>query len=207
MPAALAWLLLGLVLLLAAVLAIPLEVRFMMRRRRAFRGSVRVSWLFGWVQGGTFGSAADAASGTDATGPDAAPWSAHRARLRRFLVVARTPGLPSRFLRLLKRLLRSVQLDVDGEGRFGLEDPADTGQVYGALAAVTACVPAWGPQTRIQPDFTGPRLEFEVRGRARVIPLRSLLPILGFLLSPVAIRAGWRAARAGRAPSPRKGRT
>lgn len=200
MLAAIAWLTLAVVILLVALLAIPLEVRFALRRRQTLQGRVHVTWLFGRVRAGG-GESRRREKARDAEEPsrrDApVPWKSQRARLRRLVAVARTPGLASRLLRLSKQLVASVQLEAEGEGRFGLEDPADTGRVYGALAAVTAWLPAPVAGSRIEPDFSGPRLEFELRGRARIVPLRSLGPLIAFLVSPAALRAAWRAARAG----------
>jgi hypothetical protein len=110
------------------------------------------------------------------TGRRRPPGRARRAKkvMRR---AASAPGL-------LLGLLRPIHLErLAVEADIGLDDPADTGQLYGLLSAVNRARP---PGSRIsvavRPDFTGPRASGELDAMLSFVPLAFV---------PPAVRLGW----------------
>jgi hypothetical protein len=74
---------------------------------------------------------------------------------------------------LIRGILSSVRLDrLTLAGRIGLDDPADTGQVWGLLVPLIQILR--GPRRRIDlaPDFSGPCLDLEATGEIAILPLR-----------------------------------
>ncbi len=94
--------------------------------------------------------------------------------------------LPIRnIFRLVVELLRQFRIVwIRGEGEFGLDDPADTGTLYGILASVIyAGRHAADIDLDIRPDFGKSCLSGRIDTAVDVIPLRLLPPVLRF---------GWR---------------
>lgn len=89
--------------------------------------------------------------------------------------------VPAGLLDLALGILRAVRLGtLTLRGRIGLEDPADTGILWGRLAPFVHALS--GPRRRIDvaPDFTGPRLDLEGRASIVVSPPRLLRAGLAF---------------------------
>ncbi len=87
-------------------------------------------------------------------------------------------ALPRLFLDLLSKFrIRSVQ----GRVRIGLSDPAATGSVFGVLSGLShAVAPATGTVLVVQPDFDGPALELEGDAVVDIGPLSLAGPLLSF---------------------------
>jgi hypothetical protein len=68
--------------------------------------------------------------------------------------------------------------------RAGLDDPADTGMLWGALAPLLAAADNHPGSIELEPDFA--KSCFELRGRCRftLVPMRYLLVLVVFLLNP-----------------------
>jgi len=98
----------------------------------------------------------------------------------------RGPGRAGRMIaaapQLAAGLLRPIHLDhVRVDADIGLEDPADTGHLFGLVAALNAARPsARAVSVTIRPDFTRPRLSGEVDARLRVVPAAWIGPCLRF---------------------------
>ena len=82
----------------------------------------------------------------------------------------------------LLRPIRLMRLHLDAD--IGLGDPADTGQLYGAMQALLRPLrlPS-GASVVVRPDFTGPRTEGTLDAEFQVAPVAFLPPLLAF---------GWR---------------
>jgi hypothetical protein len=124
----------------------------------------------------------------------------HRVRrLRSGWAALRSPGFVSRCVRLVQELLRVVlpdalRLHVQG----GLDDPASTGELYGAMFAVTGWLQPGRWEVRFEPDFDGASLSGAGAGSWRVRPGALLWPVATFAAAPAVWRAGWAAWRARR---------
>ena len=190
------------VLLIMALLAIP--VRFVVRLERTdrVRTSGRVRWLFGLadVPFGEEESTREKPAPRPAPAPVARSvgrhWSGSHAAAG--LAALRAKGFLRRAVRLLVALVRRItweELSLCAE--FGLDDPADTGRVYGALAPVFLTAAARGVDVRCEPNFLRTCLEGSCATTLRVVPLSVLAVVAQFVLSPPVWRAAlaWRAAR------------
>lgn len=72
-----------------------------------------------------------------------------------------------RYIRYIFRILKPGQLE--GCIRFGMEDPAATGEILGALAVM---LPLYQNYLAIYPDFTGKCLEAELQGKGKLYLFR-----------------------------------
>lgn len=95
------------------------------------------------------------------------------ARIRRGILAA--PDLLAGLLRPIR--LERLALDAD----IGLADPADTGQLFGFIAAVNHSRPAASAVSiEVRPDFTGPRASGELDAVLSFIPVAFVPPGLRF---------------------------
>jgi len=79
---------------------------------------------------------------------------------------------------------------LDVEVSFGLKDPACTGIITGFLhAAGLSCT---GHNIRWTPDFTGQIFDWDFKGKAALIPVRLIPPIVRCISNQQLLRSGWR---------------
>jgi hypothetical protein len=191
--------LLGLALLL---LAVPVDLEFRLEGIEPLSGQLRVRWLLGLVRL----SVPVPRAGEPAPGPRAKPRAARvrarpraRGRGRGVLAALGQAAFRRRVARLLGDVVRAVHLRrLRLLVRIGLDDPADTGRLWGLMGPLGALARLRNAEVRVEPDFAEPVLAFEADGRARLVPLRFLGLAVAFALSPPTIRA-WRALRGGHA--------
>ena len=205
----------SLAIALVVLLAAPVSLLVRVERTAALDAdaSCRIVWLFGLVNlsfrpgksarqrdsqqpgGGT--ESTSGASKSDKSKSD------RRSHARRGPAVAlallRTCGFVRRVLRLLADLGRQVRFeDLYLRAEFGLDDPADTGWVYGALAPLLVAGTRGGFNVAWQPNFNRAGLQGSCGGRMRVRPISLVAILVGFLCSfPTlrAMRAVWLARR------------
>lgn len=187
--------LLGLLVLLTAVLlllAVPIDLAFVVRRDEELVGRLTVGWLFGLVRI-PVRPATSAAASTPLRGnePPRAKSRRRPRRRRHVWAMLHTEGFPTRVMKLMRRLLgrvhiRRLRLHV----RLGLDDPADTGRLWGLLGPLVCAAPAPArASVAIEPDFTGETLWIDGQGKLRIIPLEIIATVVAFALSPVTWRA------------------
>ena len=197
----------SLVLVVAALLAIPVSLVVDIERTARLRSRLRVHWLFGLVDVELGRRQPSRASptrpSTKAGQPPPAVSRATRPGRGRgpaiALALVRTEGLAGRIQRLFRDLatrfsFQGVYLRVD----FGLDDPADTGRLYGTLAPFLVAATSSGCDVRCRPDFQDAGLRGSCGGQIRARPISLLSVVVGFLCSPPmlrAIRAVWAARR------------
>ena len=190
------WVLAALLLLLPGLLFLPVDVSLSVERDRTSTVRLGFKWMFIRFErpldgvGGIgrkkrrkdrnpkrFGGFGDAVRGIrDASG---------------------VPGLAGWIGRFLVRLKSAVRLRVlAGRVRVGVDDPADTGRLWGVAGPVLAWCNRWPAiDVRAEPEFSGPCLEGEVRGTLRILPARIVWAFARTLLSVTAIRLGWAIVR------------
>lgn len=67
------------------------------------------------------------------------------------------------------------------DGVLGLDDPADTGQLFGVVTAARYALPARGPVSiALQPDFAGPSASGTIEACLRFIPIALVPPVTRF---------------------------
>ena len=187
---ALALALVGVAAALAAfVLLTPLDVSFDWARHSKAPPRVSIRWLFGLVQVMPEPSAPSMHE-AHARQPVSRKKPGRRRRRTKPWAMLRARGFLRGVLRLGGRLLRAVRWR-----RFrlrllaGFADPAETGALAAVLFGAAAPLPeAWRRRVVLAPDFTREVFELEVGAEVRVVPLRIVVPVLAFALSPGTLR-------------------
>ncbi len=88
----------------------------------------------------------------------------------------------------LLRPIRLVRLKVDAD--IGLVDPADTGLLFGLLAAVSYSRPHTSAVSiAIRPNFTGPRASGELDAALSFIPIAFVPPGVRYALRALGSRS------------------
>ena len=92
-----------------------------------------------------------------------------------------------------KKLLFSIKPDLKHlHIRLGLDDPADTGIIWGLIGPVSGILYGFTEKAVIiEPDFLDPSLGLNTRGSISIVPLEILLILLCYLLSPTVIKTYW----------------
>ena len=184
--------------LMVAMLAVPLVLFIEAERTDKLTFRWRLFWLFGLVTARSRNRSAPSALERAARAADTP--KKRRGRGRRIAVaVLRTRGLIERVVRLALALLRQVTLErLQLDAMFGLENPADTGFVYGCLSPVLVLADVRGLNIRCHPMFLESGVRGAFRATIRVRPLLVVGPIVAFLVSPPVFRAAravWRARK------------
>ncbi|MDP3104483.1 MAG: hypothetical protein Q8M95_07735 [Candidatus Methanoperedens sp.] len=97
-------------------------------------------------------------------------------------------------MRLFKDLIYAFRIKyLDVEVSFGLNDPAYTGITTGFMHALG--LSRLGHNIRWTPDFTGQALDWDVKGKTALIPVRLIPPVARFITNPQVLRSGWRIIR------------
>ena len=91
--------------------------------------------------------------------------------------------------RLFKDLARALRLKYfDIDLTFGLEDPAHTGILTGFLHSIRGSLQA-GHDISFTPDFTRPILEWDLKAKVTVIPIKILPPVMRFTVSRQVLKS------------------
>ncbi|MCR9135199.1 MAG: DUF2953 domain-containing protein [Alphaproteobacteria bacterium] len=82
-------------------------------------------------------------------------------------------------VRLIVELIRQIRIVwIRVEAEIGLDDPADTGALYGALAPIIHTGRHWaGFNLDIRPDFSGTRLAGKIDAAVDLVPVRLVPPL------------------------------
>jgi hypothetical protein len=172
-----------------ALLAIPVEIAFSVQRREMFNKTISIGWLFGVVRAtlpmnGTKPSSDRRKKKKKNGGKD---------RGRRAIAIARNTSFRQRLLKLFKDILGATRVSgLTLRARLGLDDPADTGMLWGfvgPLASLLASIRS--AAIRIEPEFMCETFELDSEGKVRIIPIQYIFIMVGFILSPVTIRMMW----------------
>lgn len=193
---------LSLVLVAAAllVLAAPVSLAFELHRRQSLRGHAQLRMLYGLVRKRFEWGAEAREQGLAQEAPKRRRHRTGRgassrkgASPGRVLDGLRAAGLWEALGRFLRRLTRAVRFGRwSARVRFGLEDPADTGMLWGLLGPLTLVVQqARGADVEVGPVFDAARLDVDAKGSVAVVPLELLAVSLAFLLAPATLRAGY----------------
>lgn len=183
----------GLAAALVLLLAVPVDVGFEVHRRERTESRVRLGWLWGRVR-----VPVPAGGRKERKKPrrrrERKPGRPSSAR--RVIAMVRSPHFPRRVLRLARDLVRRVRFTtLECSARLGLDDPADTGRLWGVLGPASALLAAGPGRVELAPEFGGALFHLDARGEARIVPGALLLTLLAFLVAPATLRAAWAAAR------------
>lgn len=175
---------------LLAILAIPVNLVFTIHRHESSQWRVDLCWLFGLIR---------------------IPLPSHRTTRKvrkrppakkrkmpflfggrgRFMPVLKSKGFMKRIVRLLKDLSKTVHVHRLGvRARLGLDDPADTGRLWGMAGPLAALLShSRSVHVHLEPEFTAETFDLDGEGHLRIIPLQIIFVILTFLISPATLRA------------------
>lgn len=183
MLTAIALILLGMVLLLAA----PVEIAFNIEHDEASRSDISLVMLFGIIRIPLVGH-----SGKERRKKTA---RTHRKKTKRrgnrkVMSLARNADFRERFFNYIRGLLQSMKIKtLDVQVKLGLDDPADTGRLWGVVGPLASVLAeSRTARIRIEPEFAGEVFSLQSHGRISVTPLRILSNSLYFFLSPQVIR-------------------
>lgn len=117
--------------------------------------------------------------------------------VRRVAAFVQSRGLLRRARRYAGSIQRAIRVrELVGVARIGLDDPADTGELWGMVGPASVLLARRYPGFAIVPSFAGEEIDIEGRCRIAVVPLELLATTVAFALSPPFLRAAiaaWRA--------------
>jgi hypothetical protein len=175
---------------LIALLAIPVDVKFSVRLHERFKARVMIAWMFGLVR----------LPMPSTTGKPSRQEPSPKTRKgkplkgsRSMVTMLRSEGFWPRLVRFASDILNVMQVRIFRlRVRLGLEDPADTGQIWAYVGPLTAILAgARGTDIEIEPDFDRAFLSVDGNAELRVIPIRVLVVAVPFIGSPATLRAAW----------------
>ncbi len=179
----------GILLVIVLVLSVPVDLAFDFRTSGERRAVLRVEWLFGLVGKKLLPGKKRVKKPEEAKKPGKRKRRDFRSLLY-YIALGRIRGVVPAFARLVRRIVGSLHVrQLDADLRFGLDDPADTGMVYGVLWPALVLPASFSPATlRLEPVFTGPAFEADLQGRVRVFPAEMVTNVLRFVFSPAGLR-------------------
>jgi len=189
--------LLTFLLVIIVLLAIPIALRYQVSWQGALQGEIRLYWAFGLVRLRIPVSAAQSAPSQIEQAPQTHRRKKRSARRKSNpLAAIRQRAFRRRVLRFIREFWCAIQKrDMNLRIRIGLEDPADTGQLWALLGPVAGMLANIRQVSiGIEPEFSASTLELDSSGWIRIVPLQLLYLILALLLSP-AIWQGIRRIR------------
>lgn len=178
----------GILLVIILGLSVPVDLMFDFRTSGGRKAVLRVEWLFGLV-----GKSLLPRKKPEKPKETKKPRKRKRRDLRSFLsyfALVRTRGLINELFRLVRRVVGSLHFrQINAHLRFGFDDPADTGIVYGALWPVLV-LPGISTSSilKMEPVFDSPTFEAVLRGKVRVFPAEMAANILRFVFSLAGLR-------------------
>jgi hypothetical protein len=186
-------------LLLVALLAIPVVLRFHISWPEQTQRELELQWAYGLVRVQLPPSPSGEASAEGKEVAEVIERAAHRPREKstgkmvNFMAVIRQKPFRQRILRYLRDCWRAIhKQEMRLHFRIGLGDPADTGQLWayiGPLAALLTNVK--GASIELEPQFDEELFELESSGRIEFVPLQLIYLTLAMVLSPQV----WRGLR------------
>ncbi|MBN2240131.1 MAG: DUF2953 domain-containing protein [Dehalococcoidales bacterium] len=168
------------------LLCIPVEVRMIVDTSSDKPVRVRGSWLFGLVKKDISGRRPSGKPKTQAKPGRYSPDSLTG-------IFERISNISRRAAGLIRDVYRQVSFgNIQGAFEIGIDDPAETGMVFAVLGPVNAMLNTLpGYNVSLVPSFDGTdKLEGNLSGKASIMPVRLIFPLLRFGLSPEILRAG-----------------
>lgn len=127
--------------------------------------------------------------------PEAAVKPEKKKRIRRIPPIGDIFNLIAPVLQLFRGLVRAFKLKyLDIYVTFGFDDPGYTGMLTGYLYAIQG-LSHTGHSIRWSADFTRQTLDWNMRVKISMVPIRMLPPVAGFVTSSQVLRSGLRIIR------------
>lgn len=174
-----------------ALLAIPITVTFQLSWPRSARNDVRLRWAFGLIRVRIPPPQPE----TPLLRKEEPARRSRRVKRRgrkpaNLIALVRQTRLRRRIGRFVGDLWHAVRKDnVSLRIRIGLDDPADTGQLWAVLGPASAILAGTRETSiTIEPDFLDSTIELHGDGGVTIVPLRLVYLIAALLLSPTVWR-------------------
>jgi len=182
-----------LLLFLLLLMPVDLEGRMVWDERPETR--IRIGWFFGLVHKDLGGEEEEKEREPPEDDEKKNEKNKNKKRIdgREVLQILRIEGMPGRLEELVTGLVGALQIGFFRVHlRVGLVDPADTGRLLGLLWSMIAPLEAFFPMdVKIEPTFYEEVFGAEMAGAVRVWPFKAAPPVVRFLLSRPAWKAGW----------------
>ncbi len=179
-----ALILLGIVMLLA----VPVEVAFNIENDEASPNDVALIWLSGIIR---IPLTADSSKKRQEKAAKNRKKKTRRRGKNKAWALMRNASFRRRLFGYIRDLFRSIKIkSLDIRLRLGLDDPADTGRLWGVLGPLASLLGGIRKANiRVEPEFAEEVFSLQSQGRISVIPLRILWISSCFFLTPQVIRA------------------
>lgn len=172
-------------LILVALLAVPVRLRFHTSSRQLTQNDVMLEWAFGLVRVRVPARQTKPQlpknDKFEETGRFRPPFGKHQ---NVFAAVRQKP-FRRRILRFVTDLWRAVyKEDINVSVRIGLGDPAETGQLWAVLGPLAGTLAsAECASIKIEPEFADSVFDVDSSGSIRLMPLRFIYLSVALLLS------------------------
>ncbi len=175
------------VVVLLGLLAIPIDLVYQMNWRGSLQGEIQLHWLFRLLR--VHIPLKSSKTTQPAKRTHTKQHSRHKTRSKSKanpLVAWRQRSFRQRIIKFLHDLWQAIRKrDMHLQLLIGLDDPADTGQLWAVMGPLSAVLAqSQAVRIDIEPDFSESHLEVNSSGDIRIIPLQLLALLLALLLSP-----------------------
>ena len=172
-------------------LIIPVEVAFNLNNLEKPKSSIRVKLIFGLINFQLFPQTPKEKKQELTEEVDVG--KKKRVTLRKFLRIVENENFVGKLSVFIKRTLKSIKFQLSKLYlRLGLDDPADTGKLWGIMGPVSGILDYYSDnKIKIEPEFQDFAFDIDGTGSITIIPLEIILISLIFLLSPVTVKTLW----------------
>ena len=188
--------LIGILLLPFVLLAIPIEIEYTYDSKSSLKSTIRIVWLFGFVR---FQPSSKKEEQRDKLRHEITPKrqtsrkaaKADKKGFKVFLAMLRSEGFIRHIFRLFYAILTITKIkQLRARFLFGLDDPADTGLVYGLLMSGISFLYAV-PKVDfvVTPIFDRYVVETNLKMKIRLVPINYLKAVVLFVFSKETFRA------------------
>lgn len=182
--------------LLVALLAVPVVLTFRITWPQEEERELELQWAFGLVRVQIPVSAPTATSSEleevadQIEQAEEKPESKKKKRQNNFFAVIRQKPFRQRIFRYIRDLWHAIQKrGMSLRLRIGLDDPADTGQLWALMGPVAGILASSREVSFvIEPEFQEETFEFDSSGSIKFVPMQILVLTLTMLCSPAVWR-------------------
>ncbi len=186
--------------LIIALLAIPFDVKFKIHRHEEFYSDFAVQWLFGIVKFNIPNQRTQKPDNQPHTTKKRKKAKKKPANFGAAKDLFWNARFRYRFFKFVKDMIKTIHLaGFYIRLRLGLDDPADTGRLWGYLGPLAAFLSNFSnSMVQLEPDFQTEVVYLDSRGRMRIVPIQVIFTVFAFLFSPTTISALWKVFAQGR---------
>jgi len=172
-------------LLLIALLAIPVTLTFHASWQKSLQGNIQLQWAWGFVSA-RFPLVKSAGATEQEEKQTTNNIQQIPANKNNLLTALQHKKLRQRIIKFIRDFWHAIhKTNLKIQLRIGLDDPADTGQLWGFVGPVSGILSGIREANiNIEPDFLDSTFELDGQGTIRFVPLKMLYLISALLLSP-----------------------